>query len=133
MANPEISQIQEVSSHDAVTPSAEDEKHHMHSEKQGADEIAVANDVDGIVAAVLEGREITPEMRQKVAEQYGRAAEEDQLAPRADVTAILERIITMTDEEAVDVLVRAIEYHKVRQPSYQRETLTAPGANNDKG
>ena len=122
MANPEVSQIQEVPSHDAVTSSAEDEKHYIQSEKQGADEIAVATDVDGIVAAVLEGKAITPEMRQKVAEQYGRAAEEDQIAPRGDVTAILERIIIMTDEEAVDILVQAIEYHKVRLPSYQRET-----------
>ena len=119
MANQEMSQIQEVASHDAVSPSPEDEKHHVHSEKHDADEIAVATDVDGIVAAVLEGKTITPEMRQKVAEQYGRAAEEDQLAPRGDVTAILERIITMTDEEAVDILVQAIEYHKVRLPSYQ--------------
>lgn len=99
--------IQEVGIDRDVVDSADNEKHH-------SDTIKTAEDVTAIEEAVKEGHAITPEMRKKIAQHYGRKVEEDLLAPSADVTAILERVIAMSDEEAVDILVNAMEFHKVR-------------------
>ncbi|KAH8894599.1 oligopeptide transporter 2 [Thozetella sp. PMI_491] len=124
MAKENDPDIQQVASNEAVpSPAADDEKAEVRNEKAGHDEIAAAEEVDDIVAAVREGRTISPEMRQKVAEHYGRIAEDDQIAPRADVTAILERIIVMTDEEAVEILLEAIEFHK-DDPNFPDWTMT---------
>ena len=79
------------------------------------DQIEATDDLDAAAEAVRQGHEITPEMRRRVAQHYGHIAEKDNLAPQGDVEVILEFIITMTDEEATDVLVHAIEYHKVRE------------------
>lgn len=97
---------------------------HQPGEKDGADRIE-AVDVDDIVNAVRDGQTITPEMRRKVAELYGRKAEQDEIAPRADVTAILDRIISMADEEAVEVLLEAAEFHKddPNFPSYTMDKI----------
>lgn len=108
------SDIHQVRGEDDVVNAPDNEKRSPQGEKDSFDHIEAAEDVNAIETAVKEGHTITPEMRKKVAEHYGRKAEEDQIAPSADVTAILERIIAMTDEEAVDVLVQAIEFHKVR-------------------
>lgn len=82
------------------------------NEKQEITAVTSADDVDAIVDAMKEGVEVTPEMRRKVLEQYGHNAEEDEIAPRADITVILERIVAMTDEEALHILLEAIEFHK---------------------
>jgi hypothetical protein len=52
-------------------------------------------------------------MREKVAEHYAGLAHGTNAAPEGDVSAILDRILAMNDEEAIDVLVEAIAFHKV--------------------
>ena len=55
---------------------------------------------------------ITPEMRQKIAQFYGRKAAEDDVAPSNDVTVILDHILAMSEQDALDILVHAIDYHR---------------------
>lgn len=94
---------------------------HQAGEKGNLDCIEAVDD-DNFVNAVRTGQAITPEMRRKVVEIYGRKAEEDDIAPSADVTAILDKIVSMTDEEAVNVLLEAAEFHK-DDPNFPRYTL----------
>lgn len=81
-----------------------------------------AEDVQDIIDKVKDQSDITPEMRSKVAAFYGRKAEEDHLAPSADVVYIIDKIILMTEQEAIDILVRAIEYHS-SDPNFPGQTM----------
>jgi len=54
---------------------------------------------------------VTTEMRDKINAFYGRKAEAEGIAPSADFTYILDKILAMTEEEATEILLRAIEYH----------------------
>jgi len=80
----------------------------------GEDEIRPADedDVHYIEGKVQHGETVTPEMRAKILDYYGRKAEEDKIAPGADITMILEKIIEMPEDQATDILVKAIDYHK---------------------
>ena len=78
-----------------------------------ADEI---EQVEAIVDAMRDGQTVTPAMREKVAAYYASAGHGSTTEPSQDVNAILERIVAMTDEEAVDILVEAISAHKVLAP-----------------
>ena len=90
-----------------------------HVNEKGGDEsdenFGSTPDMDTIEGAVREGKSISPEMWEKVATYYAIVAnQEETVAPRADVDAIIERILAMDDNEAVDVLVEAIAFHRVR-------------------
>ena len=93
------------------------------SKDETEDQIEEATDLDAAAEAVRQGHEITPEMRRKVAQHYGHIAEKENLAPQGDVEVILEYIVAMTEEEAIDVLLQAIEYHKVREKAGCRKCL----------
>lgn len=69
-----------------------------------------------------EDTEITPEMRRKIVEYYGRKAEEDDIAPASDVTVILEKILEMDEEFAMDICANAITYH-ASDPNFPSVTM----------
>jgi OPT family small oligopeptide transporter len=73
--------------------------------------VPAVEEVQDIVATFKDTGNITPEMRSKIAVYYGRKAEEDNLAPQVDIHYILDRIVLMTHDEAIDILVNAIQYH----------------------
>ncbi|CZR63038.1 related to Oligopeptide transporter 2 [Phialocephala subalpina] len=79
-------------------------------------------EVQDIVDNVKQQSDITPEMRSKIAAFYGRKAEEDHLAPSADVVYIIDKIILMTEQKAIDILVKAIEYHS-GDPNFPGPTM----------
>lgn len=82
-------------------------------EKKFDDEIGPASDAKiEQVAAERDLSDQTPEMRNKIIEYYGRKVEDDNLAPAADVTVILEKILAMSEEDALDIIVQAMEYHR---------------------
>ena len=57
------------------------------------------------------GAEVLAEWRRKLNEQYGRHAEAEGIAPAADITAILDLIIQLPVEEAMEIALKAIETH----------------------
>jgi hypothetical protein len=61
-------------------------------------------------------------MRRKIVEYYGRKTEEDDIAPASDVTIILEKIIEMDEEQALDICANAIEYHS-SDPNFPSITM----------
>ena len=61
--------------------------------------------------------------RQQLLARYGRKAEEDDIAPAKDVQMILDKVIAMDNEEALDVLVTAIEVHKA-DPNFPPWTMS---------
>ena len=65
---------------------------------------------------------ISPEMRSRILAYYGSHGEEDTLAPRSGVTAILGYIMGMTEEDALDILVRAVEFHR-NDPNFPGVTM----------
>jgi len=81
-------------------------------EKKFDDEIGPADQKIENVAAARDLSEQTPEMRNKILQYYGRKAEDDNLAPAADVTVILEKILSMSEEDALDIIVKTMEYHQ---------------------
>ena len=81
-------------------------------EKKFDDEIGPADEKIQAVAAERDLGEQTPEIRNKILQYYGRKAEDDNLAPAADVTVILEKILSMPEEDALDIIVNAMQYHQ---------------------
>lgn len=88
------------------------------------EEITPAIDEKDVREAVThsENAEITPEMRRKIVEYYGRKAEEDDIAPASDVTVILEKILEMDEEQAMDICANAITYH-ASDPNFPGTTM----------
>lgn len=62
-------------------------------------------------APLGEKHNLTPEMQQKIAAMYGKKAEDDNIAPARDVEYIVDKIQNMTEEEAIQILTEATEYH----------------------
>ena len=84
------------------------------SEKKFDDEIEIGP-ADEKVTVTSGGQNLdqqSPEMREKIAAYYGQRAEEDALAPRGDITAIMDAILAMSEQEAIDILVGAIDFHR---------------------
>lgn len=104
----------------ATDPTVQVEKSRA-TEGDGQDEVA---QVENIVEAVREGQTISPAMREKISEHYAELTQDTNAAPEGDVNAILERILAMTEEEAVDVLVGAIAFHKVGQLSFTLDSVS---------
>ena len=81
--------------------------------KDNNDEIQPANEKN---LHVTQGGEdvsgYTPEMRTKIIEYYGRKAEDDALAPREDVDVILDKILGMSEEEALNIVAEGVQYHR---------------------
>ena len=91
-------------------------------EKMFDDEIQPA---DGLVKAsnlVHSGAEISQENKVRLMQYYGRKAEEEDIAPSRDVQLIMDRIIEMNEEEAVEVLVEALDFHKI-DPNFPAWTM----------
>lgn len=65
---------------------------------------------------------VTPEMREKISAFYGRRTENDETGVSADVEFILGKIAEMTEDEAVEILVKAIEYHD-DDPNFPAATM----------
>lgn len=57
------------------------------------------------------GNTATPEMYSKISAIYGKKAEDDNIAPATDVEYIIDRIQEMSEEEAIQILTDAIEFH----------------------
>lgn len=80
-------------------------------------------DIEEIVEKMRYGAAgITPEMRAKVEAYYGRKAEEENLAPSADVVYILDKIALMSEEQAMEILVKAIDFHSI-DPNFPGATM----------
>ncbi|KAH9431438.1 hypothetical protein MCOR27_005874 [Pyricularia oryzae] len=80
-------------------------------------------DIEEIVEKMRDGAAgITPEMRAKVEAYYGRKAEEENLAPSADVVYILDKIALMSEEQAMEILVKAIDFHSI-DPNFPGATM----------
>jgi hypothetical protein len=80
--------------------------------KTAEDTIVPATEKSGdIDVNVLKLGDVTPEIRRKINAFYGRKGEHGGLAPKAGFTYILDKIVEMTEAEAVEILVHAIEYH----------------------
>ncbi|CAJ2514138.1 Uu.00g022570.m01.CDS01 [Anthostomella pinea] len=75
------------------------------------------------VEAIPEATQTTPEMRLKIISYFGRKAEEDQLVPSADVIYILDKIALMAKEQALEILIEAIEHHS-DDPNFPSEIMT---------
>jgi len=107
----------------AILPGGEEASPRYEDDKDLAQEITpVKDDTKTIVSAAHDMSHVTPEMRRKIADYYGRKAEEDSIAPAADVTMILEKVIEMPEEEAMDIIVGAIEYHR-DDPNFPATTM----------
>lgn len=108
----------------AVLPAQPLARENTLGEKVDDDEITPAIDEKGIREAVThtETADITPEMRRKIVEYYGRKAEEDDIAPASDVTVILEKILEMDEEQAMDICANAITYH-ASDPNFPDTTM----------
>ena len=92
-----------------------DTQDHVTDEKKFDDEFEIGPADDGKVQITSGGHQLdhdTPEMRNKIIAYYGRKAEDDALAPKEDVSVILDHILAMSEQEAMDILVHAIEYHR---------------------
>jgi hypothetical protein len=63
---------------------------------------------DDIDVNVLKLGDVTTEMHRKINAFYGGKGEHDGLAPKADFTYILDKIVKMTEAEAMEILVPAI-------------------------
>ena len=89
------------------------------------DQIEIAIDLDEKAHPVAEENIAHPEMRRKLVELYGRKAEEDDIAPANDITVILERIVRLSDERAMEIVLAAINRHSddPNFPSITREKL----------
>lgn len=80
-------------------------------------------EVEHIEQRVKDGNDISDEQRAKIAKYYGHKASEDNITPANDVTTfIAQKIMEMTNEHAVEILLQAIEYHE-NDPNFAQETM----------
>ena len=102
---------------DEINEKVEDEK--LEISPAGKEEEVAADELKA-------GREVDPDLRAKLVSQYGRKAEEDGIAPSADITLILEKILTMTEERAMEILLDAVQIHAddPNFPSLTMEKIT---------
>ncbi len=100
------------------------EKNELHQiDTDGMDEIAPAAAVPKSGMVSLGEKEVTEDMRDKISSFYGRKAEHDGIAPSRDFLYILDKVNEMTEEEAMRILVNAIEFHK-DDPNFPGPTMT---------
>lgn len=62
------------------------------------------------------------ELRNRLLLQYGRSVADDEIAPASDVTLVLDKILEMSDEEALDLVITAIDFHKL-DPNFPSATM----------
>lgn len=62
------------------------------------------------------------ELRHRLLMQYGRSTTDDEIAPASDITLVLGKILEMSDEEALDIAVTAIEFHRL-DPNFPGATM----------
>ena len=86
------------------------------------DEISPANE-KGNVQTLENAGNLTDAQKAVLRQRYGRKAEDDDIAPARDVQMILEKVIEMTDEEAMQVILDAIEFHKM-DPNFPPWTMS---------
>ena len=96
-------------------------EHELDHDDKNLDEITPANDEKNNVTT-LRNTNLTEEQRNQLRLRYGRKAEEDDIAPARDVQMMLDRIVEMNDDEALDVLVTAIENHRI-DPNFPAWTM----------
>ena len=88
--------------------------------KLGHEDITLA-EYDETKPAMLSG-DVSREQRDRLIQLYGRKAEEDDIAPSRDVQMILDRVVEMSEEEALQILVEAIDFHKI-DPNFPSWTM----------
>ena len=71
-------------------------------------------EIQEIEDSMQEEERISPAMRRRVEDHYADKAKVGNIGTSGDVEAILEHIIALTDDEAVDILVKTIAFHRVR-------------------
>ena len=76
------------------------------------DEIAPV--VDGVETLASQAQHPNPEGRAKTAEYYSKRAEAEGIAPAQDFLLIVDQMMELTQEEALDILHNAIQYHQGR-------------------
>lgn len=86
------------------------------------EEIEIAGDEKTVIDAEHISAQ-TPAMRARIFEYYGRKAEEADLAPAADVDVILDKILEMREEEALEIICKAIVYHR-NDPNFPDHTMS---------
>ena len=87
--------------------------------------------IDVGVPAAPPNDTVRGEWRRKIVQQYGRYAEAEGIAPAADITAILDRVAAMTEEDAMTIVLHAIETHgndlNFPEPTMQKLKLLVQG------
>ena len=91
----------------------------IESEEKIIDEITPASDEK----ATVNDPNLNEAQRQALRERYAKQAEDDGIAPTGDVEMILDRVLEMSDEEALNILVEAIEEHRA-DPNFPGWTMS---------
>ena len=96
--------------------------HEFDNDDKNLEEIVPASDEKNGTTLRNTG-DLTDAQRAQLRQRYGRKAEEDDIAPARDVQMMLDRIVEMTDEEALHILVDAIDKHRV-DPNFPPWTMS---------
>lgn len=89
-----------------------DEKLKDEKRELGNDEIVPADQDIATINGTLNG-DVSDEQRAKIRAYYGHKAEDEGIAPSDDVEVILDAVIGMSEDEALDILFKAIEDHRL--------------------
>ena len=113
-----IEDVAKASQHDAIStlPNVPIE----YEDEKNFDDITAADDLKGSPPQV--GGEMSRERRERLMQYYGQKAEDDNIAPARDVQMIMDRILEMSEEEAVHVLLGALEFHAI-DPNFPSWTM----------
>ncbi|KAK7203579.1 OPT oligopeptide transporter protein-domain-containing protein [Myxozyma melibiosi] len=82
-----------------------------YDEKKGTQPIVTVTDAFS-VKDEKSSPEITQEMREKILDRFGNKARDDHLnAVSRDIDFVLDKILTISREEALEILIAAVDYH----------------------
>ena len=62
---------------------------------------------------------MSPEIKNRILHAFGRKAEAEDLAPSRDVEIIWQELVNLSDEQATEILLRAIDVHS-GEPACER-------------
>lgn len=95
-------ELEKITSADTITPAQEE--------------------IEDFTEKVKNGTDFSEEQRAKIAQYYGNKAKNDKIAPATDITYILDQIVSMSEDRAVEILLGAIQYH-ADDPNFPGETM----------
>lgn len=68
-------------------------------------------------------KDLSEEERNRITERFGVTAEEHNIAPRTDIEFVIGKIEEITEDQAVEILLEAIDYHS-DDPNFPSETMS---------